>query len=114
MVEAESAAWLAERMGIIVLPVFVGFLAGKEVGRLVGFEGLQGGLTCGVAEVVKVVKGWGVFEAGESESEDEDDEGDEAGARKARKGRSKGRSIRSGGVRAAGRANDDDQDSDWD
>lgn len=41
--EAESHEWLCRRLGIKVLPVVVGYIAGKEVGRVVGFDELKGG-----------------------------------------------------------------------
>ncbi|MCJ1447531.1 MAG: hypothetical protein MMC23_008042 [Stictis urceolatum] len=59
-VNAEDAKWLAGKMGVRVLPVVVGFVGGKEVGRLTGWEGVRGGEKGGLEGVEEVLVTWGV------------------------------------------------------
>ena len=105
VVKAEDAAWLAGRMGVKVLPVLVGMVEGKEVGRIVGFEGLEGGLTCRWKEIERWVRIWEVIT--EEERKEDSSEDDNVGRKV------KG-SIRDGGVRARDRRKDEEDDSDWD
>jgi hypothetical protein len=107
VVKAEGAEWLAGRMGVRVLPVLVGFLAGKEVGRIVGFEGVKGGIGAGSMEIERTVGDWGVVDKRvDSDGEEEDREDLEKNV---------GRSIRSGNPRARRTGGtEEDDDSDWD
>lgn len=49
-IEAGKAAWLCNRLGVRVLPCVVGWVDGKEVTRVVGFEGLGEGCRTGDLE----------------------------------------------------------------
>ncbi|KAF2861945.1 thioredoxin-like protein, partial [Piedraia hortae CBS 480.64] len=41
--EATEAPWVVERLKVRVLPCVMGFVGGKSVARITGFEGLGGG-----------------------------------------------------------------------
>ena len=57
--EAEKREWLCRRLGVKVLPVVIGYVDGREVGRIVGFEGLKGGEKAGWQALGWVVGAWG-------------------------------------------------------
>ncbi|MCJ1472967.1 hypothetical protein MMC13_001616 [Lambiella insularis] len=53
-IDAGKAAWLCGRLGVRVLPCVVGWVDGKEVTRVVGFEGIGEGCKSGDMEAALV------------------------------------------------------------
>ena len=99
-----------------MLPCLVGFVDGRETGRLVGFEGLVGGMDAGVKEVERVVKQWGIGVRVDREGErDESSEEEEEMQREGEKSSSwigKGARTNRGG--AVKKGQEDEDDDDWD
>ncbi|MCJ1399938.1 hypothetical protein MMC11_003141 [Xylographa trunciseda] len=53
-IEAANAAWLCGKLGIRVLPCVIGWVDGKEITRVLGFEGVGEGCRTGDLEEVLV------------------------------------------------------------
>ncbi|CAG8392361.1 unnamed protein product [Penicillium salamii] len=116
-VDVRNTPFIAEKLGIRVLPCVIGFKDGVGADRVVGFEGLEArgfdgveGFDVRVLEKRLMVKG--ILTSVKIGSGDDDDDLREESDEEAEMGRGKKRGIRSANPRVRNRGDDDD--GDWD
>ena len=103
-----GALWICSKLKIKILPVLIGYVGGREVGRLVGFEGLKGGEECGVKDLERVLVPWGVGVRVDEDGEGSEEDGEEDEGR----GKKTGGSWIGGGRKERERWKDEDEDED--